>query len=266
MGEEYPIRVILFQAQIFDKLSNTFGISTARNVSDTMKTLVYSKDMVNQQVTWNRVVSLANAGKVAAALGLLEHIFQEGFTLAGKRHGWADEIPNAFKKFYARKFLLPVWLETPQVEEVASAGVKDRKHSVNDVVDAFARIRDYMQTPTYLRSYRNQTRQFLKTNPSDRLLSSGLVSTMEAMRKYLLQPKSSEGIVTNFIPPALVDDAVLGQHQSIPAGWLDQFQNHLAGIAEKDFPVKAPKERYATITYDRKLKELLERSIGTSYV
>ncbi len=96
-------------------------------------------------------------------------------------------------------------------------------------MDAFARIRDFMQAPRYF----------------------------EAIRKYQLQPKLSEGIVTDYIPSLLVKDAVLGQHQSIPTGWLDQFQNHLAGKAEKDSPSNPSKETYAKITYDRKLEELL---------
>ena len=42
--------------------------------------------------------------KLLQRLAFLEHIFQEGFTLAGKRHGWADEIPNAFKSFMRENF------------------------------------------------------------------------------------------------------------------------------------------------------------------
>lgn len=252
-----PSELSFYRAQIFNKCKEKFGIKTAGHLSDTMTTLVSYKDIFTQKDTWNKIVSLANAGKVAAALGLLEHIFQEGFTSAGNKYGWTNEIPKKYKKFYASKLLLPVWLETPQVEEVASAGVKNRKHAVNDVLDAFARIRDYMQTPNYLRSYRNQTRQFLKTHPSDQWLSSELVSAIASMRKHLLQPTPSEGIVTDFIPSSMVDDAVLGQHQSVSPSWMKQFQNHLDGIAEEESFANSPKERYFNLIYDRKLQDLL---------
>lgn len=224
-----PSELSFFRAQIFDKFSKKFGVSTARNVSDTMTTLVSYKDIFTQRDTWNKIISLANAGKVSTALLLLENIFQEGFTAAGNKYGWGNEIPKEYKKEYARKFLLPLWLETPQVEEIASSGGQKRKHSINDVMDAFARIRDFMQTPRYF----------------------------EALRKYHLQPKLRDGNVTDLIPYSLVNDAVLGQHQSIPAGWLDQFQNHLAGIVEEELLINPPKEKYSKITYDRKLQEQL---------
>ena len=108
-----PSELSFFRAQIFDKFSTKFGRRTARNISDTMSSLVSFKDIFTQRDTWNRIVSLANAGKVPAALLLLENIFHEGFTLAGKKHGWASEIPNEHAKFYASKLLLPLWLETP---------------------------------------------------------------------------------------------------------------------------------------------------------
>lgn len=252
-----PSELSFFQAQIFDKFSKKFGVSTARNVSDTMTTLVSYKDIFTQRNRWNRIVSLANAGKVSTALLLLENIFQEGFTAAGNKYGWGNEIPKEYTKDYARKFLLPLWLETPQVEELAFSGEQKRKHSTNDVMDAFARIRDHMQTPNYLRSYRNQTRLFLKTHPSDQQFSSGLVSAIESMRKYLLHSTSSESIITDSIPSSLVNDAVLGQHQSVSPRWAEQFQNHLEGIVEEESFDNSPIERYFNLIYDRKPQDLL---------
>lgn len=212
-----PSELSFFQAQIFDKFSKKFGVSTARNVSDTMTTLVSYKDIFTQRNRWNKIVSLANAGKVSTALLLLENIFQEGFMAAGNKHGWGNEIPKEYKKDYARKFLLPLWLETPQVEELASSREQKRKHPTNDVMDAFARIRDHMQT----------------------------------------QPASREGIVTDSLPSSLVNEATLGQHQSVSPQWMEEFQQILAGIPEGKSLKNFPKEPYFTITYDREYQDVL---------
>ncbi len=212
-----PSERTFFQAQIVDAFSKKFGDHVARNLSDTMNVLVTSKDIFTQRDKWNTIVSQANAGHVAIALGVLERMFQQGLEVAAKKNGWAKEIPKKYRGVYAKDLLLPLWMKLPQVEALAFAQQPNTEHSVDSVLNAFEKIREYTRSQKYHKDFKKRTKMFLIHQSAKQNTTPQSLVDMGAMRKNLLyRPEKEEMPVTSALPSFIVNRVVLDHVGSLP--------------------------------------------------
>mgnify|MGYP001557805564 FL=1 len=142
--KKLPSELAFFQEQIYQNYADTIGIKTSRRLSEVVSVLADPKIARKQVNNWNNIIRLANSGSVALAVIVLEEVFTAGIRRASELHGWDKEIPDQYKKTYA-KTLLSLWLEL-QVEEFAGRAVYNNDYSPQTIIDAFARIRDHQRS------------------------------------------------------------------------------------------------------------------------